>query len=99
MAHTENMLKDLKKEYLVVLALNLQKEREKFMEKFCECLDNLFNTDDNLLSKLDQADRNSCWRMFFKLGVLEYFAIFTGKHLRYSFVLINLQTSRPATLF
>ena len=60
MAHTENMLKDLKKEYLVVLVLNLQKEQEKFMEKSCERLDNLFSTDDNLLSKLDQVDRNSC---------------------------------------
>ena len=53
MAHIENMLKDLKKENLIALVLNLQNERDKFMEKFCERLDTLSNTVDNLSSKLD----------------------------------------------
>ena len=49
MAHTENTLKDLKKE-------NLQNERGKFMEKLCERLDALSNTVDNLTSKLDLVE-------------------------------------------
>ena len=53
MAHTENTLKDLKKENLIALVLNLRNERNKFMEKFCERLDTLSNTVDNLSSKLD----------------------------------------------
>ena len=53
MAHTENTLKDLKKENLIALVLNLQNDREKLMEKFCERLDTLSNTVDNLSSKLD----------------------------------------------
>ena len=52
MAHIENMLKDLKKENLIALVLNLQNERDKFMEKFCKHLDTLSNTVDNLSSKL-----------------------------------------------
>ena len=56
MAHTENTLKDLKKENLIALVLNLQNERDKFMEKFCERLDTLSNTVDNLSSKLDLVE-------------------------------------------
>ena len=56
MAHTENMLKDLKKENLIALVLNLQNERDKFMEKFCERLDTLSNTVDNLSGKLDLVE-------------------------------------------
>ena len=52
MAHTENMLKDLRKENLIALVLNLQNERDKFMEKFCERLDTLSNTVDNLSGKI-----------------------------------------------
>ena len=33
MAHTENMLKDLKKEYLVAMVLNLQKRARKVYGK------------------------------------------------------------------
>ena len=33
MAHTENMLKDLKKEYLVAMVLNLQKKSKKSLWK------------------------------------------------------------------
>ena len=33
MAHTENTLKDLKKENLIALVLNLQNDQEKLMEK------------------------------------------------------------------
>ena len=57
MAHTENTFKDLKKENLIALVLNLQNDREKLikgkMEKFCERLDTLSNTVDNLSIKLD----------------------------------------------
>ena len=56
MAHIENMLKDLKKENLIALVLNLQNERDKFMEKFCERLDTLSNTVNNLSSKLDLVE-------------------------------------------
>ena len=37
-------------------------------------------------------------QMFFKIGVLEKFLIFTGKQLRWSLLLIKLQTLRSATL-
>ena len=52
MAHTENTPKDLKKENLIALVLNLQNDKEKLMEKLCERLDTLSNTVDNLSSKL-----------------------------------------------
>ena len=42
--------------------------------------------------------RSSRVQMFFKLGVLADFAIFTGKHLCWSLFLIKLQGLRPATL-
>ena len=42
--------------------------------------------------------RSSSSQMFFKIGVLENFAIFTGKHLRWTISLVKLQASRPATL-
>ena len=42
--------------------------------------------------------RSSRWQMFFKIGTLKYFVIFTGKQLCWSLFLINLQTWRPATL-
>ena len=41
---------------------------------------------------------SSCLQMFFKLGVLKYFAIFTRKHLYRSLFLIKLQAFKPATL-
>ena len=56
MAHTENTLKDLKKENLIILVLNLKNDREKLMEKFCERLDTLSSTIENLSSKLDQLE-------------------------------------------
>ena len=56
MAHTENMLKDLKKENLIALILNLQNERDKLMETFCKRLHTLSNTVDNLSSKLDPVE-------------------------------------------
>ena len=37
-------------------------------------------------------------QMFFKLGVLQNFPIFTGKQLPWSLVLIKLQTWRPANI-
>ena len=36
--------------------------------------------------------------MFFKIGVLRNFAIFTGKHEYWSFYLVRFQATRPATL-
>ena len=41
---------------------------------------------------------SSCSQMFFKGGVLKSYAIFTGKHLRWSPFLIKFQSFRPATL-
>ena len=38
------------------------------------------------------------FQMFFKIGVLRNFAIFTGKHLHLSNFLIKLQAFKPATL-
>ena len=64
MAHTENTLKDLKKENLIALGLNLQNEQDKFMEKLCERLDALSSTVDNLTSKLDLVE--SCLVMMTK---------------------------------
>ena len=42
--------------------------------------------------------RGSRLQMFFKVGVLKSYAIFAGKHLRWSLFLINLQSFGPATL-
>ena len=42
--------------------------------------------------------RSSRLQMFFKVGVLKSYAIFAGKHLRWSLFLINLQSFGPATL-
>ena len=43
--------------------------------------------------------RSSCLQMFFKIGVLKNFAIFTGEYLFWSLFLIKLQLAiRPATL-
>ena len=42
-------------------------------------------------------NRCSCSQMFFKIGVLKNFAIFTWKHLCWSLFLTKLQTWRPAT--
>ena len=41
---------------------------------------------------------SSCLQMFFKLGVLKNFAIFTRKHSYRSLLLIKLQAFKPATL-
>ena len=56
MAHTENTLKDLKKKNFIALVLNLQNEQDRLMEKFCQRLDTLSNTVDNLSSKLDLVE-------------------------------------------
>ena len=55
-AHTENTLKDLKKEYLITMVLNFQNDKEKLLEKFCQPFDTLFNAVDNLPSNLDQVE-------------------------------------------
>ena len=36
--------------------------------------------------------------MFFRIGILKNFAMFTGKHFRWSLFLIKLQAFRPSTL-
>ena len=56
MAHTENMLNNLKKENPIALVLNLENDQEKSMEQLCKCLDNLSNTVDSLSSKLNQIE-------------------------------------------
>ena len=56
MAHTENTLKDLKKENLISLVLSLQSERDKFIDMLGQRTDNLTSTVDNLLSKLAQVE-------------------------------------------
>ena len=43
--------------------------------------------------------RSSHQRCSVKKAVLNYFSIFTGKHLRWSLLLIKLQSFRPATYF
>ena len=40
----------------------------------------------------------SRWQMFFRIGVLNNFAMFKGKQLSWSLFLIKSQTSRPANL-
>ena len=42
--------------------------------------------------------RSSCFQMFFKVGVLKSYAIFAGKHLRWSHFWIKFQSFRPGTL-
>ena len=43
-------------------------------------------------------DRSSCSQMFFQTGVLNNFAIFTGKHLCWSLFMIKLKAWRPTTI-
>ena len=43
----------------------------------------------------DDIIRSSRSQMLFKIGILKNFAIFTGKHLCWSFFLIKLQAFRP----
>ena len=50
-----------------------------------------------IISFHDKIIRSSCWHMFFKIGVLKIFAIFTEKHLCWSLFLIMLQTIWPVT--
>ena len=45
-----------------------------------------------------QKYRSSRWQMYFRIGVLKNFAIFTGKHQCWSLFLINMQAWTPATL-
>ena len=46
----------------------------------------------------NSTSRSSRLQMFFKLGVLENFRIFTGKHQSWSLLLIKLQDFRYAAL-
>ena len=56
MAHTENTLKDFKKENLISLVLSLQKGRDKVIDTLGQLIDNLTSTVDNLSSKLAQVE-------------------------------------------
>ena len=42
--------------------------------------------------------RSGRLQMFFKIGVLKHFTIFTGKHLSWRLFLLKLQAFRPATI-
>ena len=44
----------------------------------------------------EEVVRRSSSQMYFRIGVLKNFAMFTEKHLRWSFFLINMQVLRPA---
>ena len=52
-----------------------------------------------VISFHDKIIRSSRWQMFFKIGVLKNFAIFTEKHLCWSLFLIMLQTIWPVTFY
>ena len=56
MAHTENTIKDLKKENLISLVLSLQSDRDKVIDTLGQRIDNLASTVDNLSSKLAQVE-------------------------------------------
>ena len=49
------------------------------------------------LFSCEKISRSSCLQMFFKIGALKNFAIFTGKHLSWSLSSIKLLCWRPAT--
>ena len=51
-----------------------------FSPSLCNC-----NTPKNVIK--NNVFRRSCWQMFFKIGVVKNFPIFTRKHLRQSLVL------------
>ena len=44
----------------------------------------------------EEVVRRSSSQMYFRIGVLKNFAMFTEKYLRWSFFLINMQVLRPA---
>ena len=48
-------------------------------------------------SELLKHSKRSLSQMFFKIGSLKNFPIFTGKHLRWGLFLIKMQAFRPAT--
>ena len=52
----------------------------------------------SLLYFRDRMSRSSSLQLFFKIGVVKNFAIFTGKYLHGSFFLIKLPAFRVATL-
>ena len=58
--------------------------------KYSKCLSKIFPGYNYFL--LNAPSRRSRSQMFFKIGVLKYFAIFTGKHLRWSPFSIMLPT-------
>ena len=64
--------------------------------KYSKCLSKIF-PGYNYFS-LNAPSRRSRSLMFFKIVVLKYFAIFTGKHLRWSLFSIMLSVFRPETL-
>ena len=61
-------------------------------QKYFQAIANYF-----LLNDAPSSSRRSRLQMFFKIGVLKYFAIFTGKHLCWSLFSIMLPAFRPET--
>ena len=64
-----------------------------FLVQFC--LSRIWTTLNRLWANILRSSR---LEMFFKIGVLKNFAMFTGNHLCWNFFLIKLQPWRPATL-
>ena len=55
MAHTENTLKDLKKENLISLVLSLQSDCDKVINTLGQRIDNLISTVDNLFKQVGSS--------------------------------------------
>ena len=53
---------------------------------------------EEILAVRRRNDRSSCSQIFIKIGALNVFAIFTGKHLCRSLFLKKLQVLKPASL-
>ena len=68
-----------------------KKDRLSENERFIE----LWQTEESLWNLLCRSSRS---QMFFKIGALKTFAIFTAKHLCWSLFLMKLQAWRAATL-
>ena len=68
MAHTENKLKDFKKENLISLVLSLQNDRDKVIDTLGQLIDNLTSTVDNLSSKLSQVESSVVVTKTFKMN-------------------------------
>ena len=73
---------------------NLLKENLTYSSIFKAYFMKIFAAAKASLVFIKNRRRSSRSQMFFKIGVLKNFAIFTGKHLRWSLFLIKLQAFR-----